>query len=113
MAKTKIVWGPRGTKRFYINDKEVTEEEWHARFPSKIDDLLAGYFPQVQSPEGWPKRSLALAVHKDQVAEANDRNKKHGIGTRYDTDGTAVIPDNGDRRKLLKLEGFVDKDSFL
>jgi hypothetical protein len=54
-------------------------------------------------------RSDALGVHPKQVEEANERNRQHGIGTRYEPDGTAVIPDRADRRRLNRLEGFHDK----
>lgn len=63
-----------------------------------------------QQPSGWPMTSQALAVHPSQVAEANERNRRHGLGTRYDpATGNAIIPDRTDRKRLLRLEGFHDK----
>ncbi len=61
----------------------------------------------------WPQVSKkALAVAKDQVADANERNKHHGVNVTYNEEGHAIIPDNGERKKLLALEGFFDRDAF-
>jgi hypothetical protein len=57
--------------------------------------------------------SRAMAVHRSQVAEADERNRRHGVNVRYDpATGNAMIPDAGERKKLMKLEGMVDHDSF-
>lgn len=56
----------------------------------------------------WPMTSKALAVHPSQVKQANARNRKHGVSVVYDQTGTAHIPDRGERRRLLRLEGMHD-----
>lgn len=58
----------------------------------------------------WPMVSEALAVHPSQVATANARNKRHGVNVVYDKNGAAHIPDRGERKRLLKLEGFHDNN---
>lgn len=112
--RTRIVYGPRGTKRFYIDGKEVSAEEYaRTVHPWKIADLLAsGRAPGGTQTTGWPLESVGLAVSPRQVAEANARNKQHGINTRYKPDGTAVVPDAGDYKRLRKIEGVVDRDGF-
>lgn len=65
-------------------------------------------------PKCWPQISTkALAVAPDQVADANARNRLHGVPVEYNAQGHAIIPDNGARRKLLALEGMHDNDSFI
>jgi putative FmdB family regulatory protein len=64
--------------------------------------------PGGPAPSCWPLVSEALACHPTQVEEMNARNAKHGIGTRYDKDGFAHIPDRADRKRLLRHEGFRD-----
>lgn len=103
----RIVYG--SPRRYYLGDREVTRAEFDAAFPAKA----VGGGPAVQGTTTWPLVSEALAVHPKQVAAANARNKRHGVGTRYRRDGMAVIPDNGDRRRLMKLEGVRDKRAFL
>lgn len=56
---------------------------------------------------------MALRVHPKQVKQANARNKRHGISVQYKADGTAVIPDRGEYKRLMKLEGCFDKDGFM
>lgn len=95
----------KGKMVFLIGDREVTREEFDRGMPDKeVAVPLEAHLPSC-----WPMRSEALACHPDQVQEMNERNAKHGIGTRYEADGTAVIPDRGDRKRLLRLEGYHDK----
>lgn len=60
----------------------------------------------------WPLRSEALAVHPEQVDEANLRNKRAGVAAYYEPDGTCVIADNGARRRLLRLERCIDRAGY-
>lgn len=62
-----------------------------------------------QQTTTYPMESDALACHPSQVEAMEARNKKHGIRVNYKPDGTAVIPDRGERRRLLRLEGMVDR----
>lgn len=102
-----MVAGPGGTFTYYLGDREVTEEEYRAATPSKLalgEESLAG-----STKTCWPMTSEALAVHPNQVAKANKRNKEHGVNVVYDPKtGCAVLPDRGERKRLLKLEGFHD-----
>jgi hypothetical protein len=96
---------------FLLDGKEVTEEEYRRRYPlpeSRPGDIVGG-----TPTRGWPIRSTALAVHPEQVDEANARNKQAGINVRYEPGtGVAIIPDRQERRKLLKEERVVDRDSY-
>ena len=61
----------------------------------------------------WPHCSAALAVHPDQVAEANERNRRHGVGeVQYRPDGRAIIPSEAAKKKLLRLERMHDRDAW-
>lgn len=106
MARGKVVYGRNGPTNWYVNDVEVTEEEYNRRFPPKEIGV-----PMAASPAIWQGHtSLALSVHPDQVAEATARNMRHGIRVHYDEEGTAHIPDRAERKKLLKLEGMHDNN---
>lgn len=110
----KIVYG-RGGKpdRFYAGGKEVTAAEFRKCCkPKGGRRVKAGDRLLVSNLSGWPMRSEALAVHPKQVAEANARNRRHGVNVTYDAEGFAIIPDRNERRKLLRLEGMHDKNSF-
>lgn len=75
----------------------------------KICEMLAAAAPpDAPAKAGWPKESYALAVHPKQVGQANARNARHGIATRYRADGMAIVPTRADRKKLLKLEKMRD-----
>jgi hypothetical protein len=54
----------------------------------------------------WPMKNEALAVHPRQVEAMNARNKRHGINVQYEPKwGMAIIPDEGEYKKLRRLEG--------
>lgn len=61
------------------------------------------------TPTCWPMKSEAMGVHVDQIQEATDRNRRHGVNVTYDSIGRAILPDRKERKKLLRLEGFFDK----
>lgn len=114
MAKWTIISDRLGKNPVYFKDGAVvTEEQFHAEFPSMWRD------DQIGDPSGapgghnagcWPQVSEALGVHKDQVAEANERARAAGVNVTYDREGFAVIPDRAARRELLKLDGCHDRD---
>lgn len=101
----RVVYHRDGTETCYIGDVAVSRAEFDARFPPKE----MGAPLQSHTTTCWPMRSEALAVHPDQVTEANERNRKAGIAARYESGtGMCVIPDRADRKRLLKLEGMRD-----
>jgi hypothetical protein len=96
-----------GVERFFLSRAEVTEEEYRAVYP--LPEPGTGV-PGGPSASGWPLKSDALAVHPSQIAEANERNARAGCSVRYQEDGRAVIPDKGEYRKVLKIEGYHNRD---
>ena len=91
---------------YFIDCVQVTVEEFAVAFPDK-----AGV-PGGQCTTGWPMNGVALAVHEKQVGEARARAKRHGISVDYKPDGTVVIPDQANYRKLCRLEGVRNKADY-
>ena len=107
----KVTWDRAGNPHYFADGVEVTEAEFAGHFPPAPEGPLFGGAPSA--PARWPLRSAALAVHTDQVVEANERNKKHGVNVTYDPQsGRAIIPDAAAYKRLRKLEGVHDKDSY-
>jgi hypothetical protein len=91
---------------YKIDGREVSKKEFDAAFP---DQSLAGGNFGGHLPGNWPMLSDGLAVHPDQVHEANERNRRAGINVTYEPQsGRAILPDRNERKKLLKYEGFRD-----
>lgn len=108
--KSRIIYLANGKNRYLIDDVEVTRAEFDKHFPSKIEDLLkAGTTLPSHSTTCWPMRSEALAVHPKQIAEATERNRRHGSSVTYDKDGTAILPDRGERKRIMRIEGLHDR----
>ena len=98
--------------RFWLDDREISEAEFleaSAQVPDRFEELLTAEMLASQTASLWPLRSEALAVSPRQVEAANERNRRHGIATRYNRNGTAIIPSAADRAKLIRLEGFRDQ----
>lgn len=95
-----------GVKQYMIGDRQVSSAIWHAAQGADA--------PRPLNWRGkWPLTSAALAVHPDQVAEANERNKSHGVNVEYHPDtGRAIIPDAAAFKRLRKLEGVYDRDGY-
>jgi hypothetical protein len=74
--------------------------------------FASGAVPGGLQPVGWPMKSVALGMHADQVAEANARNKRHGVNVTYAPDGDAIIPDAKAYKRLQKLEKVHNKRDF-
>lgn len=108
----KAIYTTTGRTRYYVDGVPVTEEEFFANSRTNVEELLSCRQPPGgHSSSCWPMRSEALAVHPRQVEAANRRNKKAGIAVEYDpVTGEAIIPSRMERKKLLKLEGFYDKN---
>lgn len=98
------------TPEYLIDGRVVSKAQFDAEFPDH--EIIPGTVPIGHQPGAWPLESVALACHPKQVQAMNERNARNGVSTRYKPDGTAVIPDRGDRKKLLRLEGLHDNNGF-
>lgn len=111
-VRSKVVYG--NPVRYFLNDVEVSKEEHDAAHANKLGELV-GTAPTGRAPlvgnQGYPKKSLALSVHPEQVAEARERNRKHGIDAGYDADGTCTVNSREAQKKLVKVSGFFNKDA--
>lgn len=97
-----IRWDKDEAMHFYLDGQEVTEGEFRRGIPDR-EGVPGGHLPAC-----WPMTSEALACDPSQVGEMNERNRAAGIGARYTPAGDCVIGSRGDRKKLLKREGFHD-----
>lgn len=102
---------------YFLDGEEVSEKVYEERYPP--ERIKAGQAPGGHSSKCWPMvAKTAFAVQPDQVAEANERNAKHGCGVRYNEKGHAIINSAAEHRQLIKLEsqfigkGLVDRDSY-
>lgn len=102
--KGNIKYGQTGAVAWFLDGVSVTKEAFDAAFPDKEVGECGGHRPAC-----WPMVSEAMAVHPDQVDDANARAKRHGLtGVKYNKKGFVELSDRGSRKKLLRLEGFHD-----
>jgi hypothetical protein len=100
--KGKIVGWPQ---RYYLDGVQVSKEEFEQAFPPQPQGAPGGHGSAC-----WPMLSDALAVHPGQIQEAMERNKRHGLHVEYTEDGRPKLMDRGQRRDLMRAEGFHDNN---
>lgn len=100
-----------GKWRHYLDGKLVSQKKYERRYPpTKIQE---GQSFMCANDGNWPVVSkLSLACDPSQVEEMNARNKSHGINAQYRADGACVIADEADYKRLRRLEGYRDKNSY-
>lgn len=96
---------------YYLDGKVVSQRKYERRYPPPKRE--EGQAFMCASDGNWPVISrLSLACDPSQVAEMNERNRRAGIHAEYRADGACVIPDAADYKRLRRLEGFRDRDSY-
>jgi hypothetical protein len=97
------------TWTYFLGGKEVTEAEYHAVYPLPKTTIVV----DKGRKNLWPMVSkMAMKVAKDQVDEANARNRAHGVNCTYDNEGHCHIPDEAAYKRLRKLEGVRHLSSY-
>lgn len=104
---SRIVLHRDGTRSYFLGDREVSQEEYHARVKNRLD-LSEQSVPFSPASGSWPMTSLALSVHENKVAEAREQCRQHGIGAEYQDNGLCTNLSRSDRKKLMKLRGMHD-----
>lgn len=92
---------------YLLDGQVVSAEEFGAALPDQEGTPMFG-----NSTVGWPIRSEAMAVHRKQIPEVLARNKKHGLSIPYDRTGRPILADAGQRKALMKVERYIDRNSF-
>lgn len=106
---------PRPKPRKKTKEQRAREREREKR---NLEELLGqGLEVGGQRPGTWPRLSLTMAVHKKDVAAANELLKKAGVNAYHAKDGRLVIPDKAANKAVLKYRSrpgmeMVDFESF-
>lgn len=108
---------PRSGETLYFRDGvRITKAEYEAAIaamPNRLNLGAEGEPLVGQGTTGWPLTSEACAVHPNQVERANEWNRRNGVNVQHDPKtGNAIIPDRAERKRLLRLRGYVDRNSF-
>lgn len=108
----KISYSSSGKPSYQLDGKQVSQAEFDAAFPSKMEELLAcGNMLPSHQPGCWPMPgSEALAVHPEQVAEATEDARKKVVPTEFDRQGRPILRDRGHRRDYLRAYSMRDRD---
>jgi hypothetical protein len=104
--------GKVGKERYYIDGREVTRRAYERAMEAEKPALFReGYATGGQQPSCWPMtHTRGLACHKSQVKAMNERNAKRGCSVTYAPDGKPIIPDRGEYRRVLEIEGMHNND---
>jgi hypothetical protein len=105
-------------------------------FSSASGDIVEEFFPMGKSPQaisidgetyerdflaerqgrpsrkGWPIECIASGVNANQAGELRYFFRKHGENVDVTRDGNPIYTSPSQRKRLLKLRGFHDRNSF-
>ena len=106
--KDKIVITKRGT-RYFLANKEVTEEEYRIVYPLPPNDTLTA--PDKLN-SGYPFKCNALGYHPKQRQEALAHLEKLGVPTEITKAGDPVIRDAAHYKKLRRALGVHFRNAY-
>ncbi len=58
----------------------------------------------------WPMKSDALGVAEDQIQEAAEEARRHGVPTEFTKDGRAILTSPKHRKAYAELYGMYDRN---
>lgn len=100
--------------RYFVNGKELTEEEFAARGPKDKDWLKYGCQTSLKTYRAHdPLLSDGIGCLKSQVPEMRETIRKHNIkGVLVRDDGKLEITSRRGRKELLRVRGLADADGM-
>lgn len=110
--RKRVVYTRKGPV-YYIGDKVVSKAEFDGSIrmqPLKVGKAAVEH--HTTGYQGYPIKSVGLAVHPDQVKEAQEHSKKLGVPTEFTKDGRAILRDASHRKAYLKAYNMMDRNSF-
>lgn len=94
---------------YYLGGRIVSQRKYEKRYPPPKCDGV----PMCAPCGNWPVVStLSVACDPSQISEMRARNKANGVNVDYNSQGHAIIPDADAYRRLRRLEGVRDRDSY-
>lgn len=75
-------------------------------------DIAADHIGFKKADTGWPQHSIAAAVLPSQVGEAASLDRKLGVPTNYDRNGSPIFENKAHRAKWMKAHKWVDRNSY-
>jgi hypothetical protein len=105
----------KGVRKYFLGNKEVTEAEFDKAIEKDRPKVGRGG-GDVARPRsmkrGYPIKSVALAVAKGQVKQAQEDSVKRGVPTEFTKGGRPILRDAAHRKAYLRAYGYHDNNSF-
>ncbi len=103
--------------RYFVEGAEVSKRQFYrarqtGKMPKVRKVVAASETGIIGCGNGWPLKLLSLKAHPKQAQQMRDRAKRHGISVEYTNEGHPIIPDLGNYKKLMALEGVHQRNSF-
>jgi putative FmdB family regulatory protein len=74
-------------------------------------DFIGEQSGVVHVPGNWPMKSDAMAVHPDQIGEAQESSVRKGVPTQFDRDGRPILTSAAHRKKFCEAYGYWAKNA--
>lgn len=116
MGKVYFLMGetPKPAQKKKSKAEREREKRRLERQKNNLAEILgAGIEIGGQRAGTWPQVSMSMGVHPVQVRRANEKLRAAGTTAYHLPDGRLVLPDAGQRKKVIKMQSHrVDLESF-
>lgn len=97
-------------KEFYLDDRQVTEEEYRAALPPPAP-ARAGVAPGAEATWRRPVVSTGAAVVPKRIKQAEEKCARAGVPTDFTTNrGKPIFTSRAHRKAVLRVFGMHDAD---
>jgi hypothetical protein len=116
MAKARTIYPLSGPKRYYLDGREVTKQEWDEHWRPRIRRVLedserSGAIPMTRHPRTWPRASYTMGCHPDQVPEMRSHLASKGVEADFSKDGDVILNSPRHERDVAYALGFHQKNA--
>jgi hypothetical protein len=99
----------KGVAHYFIQHKEVTEEEYRAIYPDLNPTGKIGMFATASS-KAWPYTSTSIGCHPSDRKKFMKAMAAKGVPTEFNHEGRAIFTSRDHQRRYCQANGLVNYD---
>lgn len=91
---------------------EIVEYDSNGRAVEVIARIDPPVKPVRSGGGKWPRESYAMGVDPEDVPQAMETARRHGVPTEYTPDGDPVLTSPGHQKRYMRVFGFYERNSY-
>lgn len=94
---------------FILSGREVTQAQFEEYYPPIEPTSIPGH-EGASIIHFKPVHSDAMAIHPEQIPQAMEHDRAHGVPTEYDGDGCPILTSPDHQRRYMNMLGFHQRN---